>query len=273
MKRTIYHSIILDTPQVDYLMGGTAGINRMECLYRLIRIIIRQIEDTANVAESPSVLWQLNLSEVSLSKLWKCDRKTVSKMLDRMAELGILSSVQTKRGSVHTLRCVSAWVVDGRKFANPNYIPINQREVKTDASVLHSPCEETAHSASARNADEEHCKIVEIPNKGEDTSYNSGAVGKVDVPLPSSLCSETHPNRGNENEPYPLPSAEDMAMEEEARLHFNEEQSCQSYKDIANAQDCLNGQQTHLSAPPQTASCQGEVGASGDASSPCSQTL
>ena len=145
MKRTIYHSIILDTPQVDYLMGGTAGINRMECLYRLIRIIIRQIEDAEYVADSPSVLWQLNLSEVSLSKLWKCDRKTVSKMLDRMAELGILSSVQTKRGSVHTLRCVSAWIVDGRKFVNPNYVPINQREVKPDASVLHSPCEETAH--------------------------------------------------------------------------------------------------------------------------------
>ena len=261
------------TPQVDYLMGGTAGINRMECLYRLIRIIIRQIEETANVAESPSVLWQLNLSEVSLSKLWKCDRKTVSKMLDRMAELDILSSLQTKRGSVHTLRCVSAWIVDGRKFVNPNYVPINQREVKTDASVLHSPSEETAHSASVRNADEEGCKIAEIPNKGEDTSYNSGAVCNAPAPLPSSLCSGDHTNRSNENEPFPLPSAKDMAMEEEARLHFNEEQSCQSYKDRVNAQDCLNGQHSHLSALPQTTTWQDKVGMSCDASSPYSQTI
>ncbi len=224
MKRNIYHSIILDTPQVDYLMGGTAGIDRMQCLYRLIRIIIRQIEETADVAESPSVLWQLNLSEVSLSKLWKCDRKTVSKMLDRMAELGILSSVQTKRGSVHTLLCVSAWNVDGRKFVNPNYVPINQREVKTDASVLHSPCKETAHSASTRKADDESIDVAEIPNKGEDTSYNNDAVGNVPSLLSSSLCSDIHPNRGYDGEPYPQPSAEDMAMEEEARLHFNEEQ-------------------------------------------------
>ena len=127
MNSNIFNSIILSNEQVNYLMGGTAGINRLSCLYQLIQMVTRQIETSNEVGESTTELWEVNMSEVALSKLWKCDRKTVSKMLDHMNKLGILSSIQTRRGSVHTLLCISAWIVDGKKFVNPYYIPINQR--------------------------------------------------------------------------------------------------------------------------------------------------
>ena len=106
MNSNIFNSIILSNEQVNYLMGGTAGINRLSCLYQLIQIVTRQIETSNEVGESTTALWEVNMSEVALSKLWKCDRKTVSKMLDHMNKLGILSSVQTRRGSVHTLLCM-----------------------------------------------------------------------------------------------------------------------------------------------------------------------
>ena len=93
MKHSIYHSLILDNTQVDYLMHGTAGINRMTCLFQLIEKLMAQIEQTPDVGERHEVLWQVNLSEVALSKLWNCDRKTVSKMLGKMKDLAILSSV------------------------------------------------------------------------------------------------------------------------------------------------------------------------------------
>ena len=128
MNSNIFNSIILSNEQVNYLMGGTAGINRLSCLYQLIQIVTRQIETSNEVGESTTALWEVNMSEVALSKLWKCDRKTVSKMLDHMNKLGILSSVQTRRGSVHTLLCISAWIVDGKKYVNPHYVPINQRD-------------------------------------------------------------------------------------------------------------------------------------------------
>ena len=127
MKKQIYHSLVLDDTQVRYLMSGTAGINRLTCLFQLIELLMAQIERTADVGECPEVLWQVKMSEVALAKLWKCDRKTVSKMLDRMKELAILSSVQTRRGSVHTFLCISAWGIDGKKFVNPNYVPIHLR--------------------------------------------------------------------------------------------------------------------------------------------------
>ena len=107
MNSNIFNSIILSNEQVNYLMGGTAGINRLSCLYQLIQMVTGQIETSNEVGESTTELWEVNMSEVALSKLWKCDRKTVSKMLDHMNKLGILSSVQTRRGSVHTLLCIS----------------------------------------------------------------------------------------------------------------------------------------------------------------------
>lgn len=90
MNSNIFNSIILSNEQVNYLMGGTAGINRLSCLYQLIQIVTRQIETSNEVGESTTALWEVNMSEVALSKLWKCDRKTVSKMLDHMNKLGIL---------------------------------------------------------------------------------------------------------------------------------------------------------------------------------------
>ena len=84
MNSNIFNSIILSNEQVNYLMGGTAGINRLSCLYQLIQIVTRQIETSNEVGESTTEFWEVNMSEVALSKLWKCDRKTVSKMLDHM---------------------------------------------------------------------------------------------------------------------------------------------------------------------------------------------
>ena len=224
MKKQIYHSLVLDDTQVRYLMSGTAGINRMTCLFQLIELLMAQIERTTHVGECPEVLWQVKMSEVALAKLWKCDRKTVSKMLDKMKGLDILSSVQTRRGSVHTFLCISAWGIDGRKFVNPNYVPIHLRngrardeEAKsaTDAETLPLP------SAKSDNTDSKPTDIAEIRN-----STSNDAVTGVDshgetAALSSSLCSSPDNTKAVEQE-IPDPDPQAMQMEEEARQHFIE---------------------------------------------------
>ena len=202
MNSNIFNSIILSNEQVNYLMGGTAGINRLSCLYQLIQIVTRQIETSNEVAESTTVLWEVNMSEVALSKLWKCDRKTVSKMLDHMNRLGILSSVQTRRGSVHTLLCISAWIVDGKKFVNPHYVPINQRGISDKSNS----------SASTTT----------FPNKEDPPIENGGASpSRVANSSFSSLTSESDDNGREEDTP---PSISDMELEAEARRQFFKEQ-------------------------------------------------
>ena len=224
MKKQIYHSLVLDDTQVRYLMSGTAGINRLACLFQLIEMLMAQIERTPDVGECPEVLWQVKMSEVALAKLWKCDRKTVSKMLDRMKELDILSSVQTRRGSVHTFLCISAWGIDGKKFVNPNYVPIHLRKERTRDEEAKSAGDEVAlplPSGKSDNTDSKPTDIAEIHN-----STSNDAIGGVDkqgetAALSYSLCLSPDTADVIEQE-IPDPDPQVIQMEEEARRHFIE---------------------------------------------------
>ena len=222
MKHSIYHSLILDNTQVDYLMHGTAGINRMTCLFQLIEKLMVQIEKTPDVGECPEALWQVNLSEVSLSKLWNCDRKTVSKMLGKMKDLAILSSVQTRRGSVHTILCISAWGIDGKKFNNPNYVPIHLRkgcatdnDKKSTTDVAASPLSSGKADAKSGDNAEIHNPISNDNIRGADKQSNQDEVGLK----PSSLSFHLDTIKTMEPE-IPTPDPESMNMEEEAQRHF-----------------------------------------------------
>jgi hypothetical protein len=224
MKHSIYHSLILDNTQVDYLMHGTAGINRMTCLFQLIEKLMAQIEKTPDVGECPEVLWQVNLSEVALSKLWNCDRKTVSKMLGKMKDLAILSSVQTRRGSVHTVLCISAWGIDGKKFNNPNYVPIHMRNACATDSKEKSTTNVAASSLSSGKVDAKYGDNAEIHNPI--SNDNIRCVDKRNDPdeaklKPSSLS--FYPDTIKPMEPeMATPDLESMKMEEEAQRHFAE---------------------------------------------------
>ena len=44
-----------------------------------------------------------------------------------MNQLGIVATEQSNRTSVHTLKCISAWMVDGQRTTNPFYVQIKDR--------------------------------------------------------------------------------------------------------------------------------------------------
>ena len=82
---------------------------------------------------------QLVMSEVELSRLWKCDRKTVSRVLDTMNKLGIVSTTQNNRTSIHTLLCISAWYINGQMVVNPYYVPMKNRFQEDNFSPVNVP--------------------------------------------------------------------------------------------------------------------------------------
>ncbi len=221
MKKQIYHSLVLDDTQVRYLLSGRAGINRLACLFQLIEMLMEQIEQTPDVGKCPEALWQVKMSEVALAKLWKCDRKTVSKMLDKMKELDIISSVQTRRGSVHTILCISAWGIDGKKYVNPNYVPIHLRKECARDEEEKSATDDTTTALSSGKADTKPNDIAEIHNHiSNDTIKGVDKQDEATV-LSSSLCSSPG-NTEAEELKMPTPDPEALQMEEEARQHFVE---------------------------------------------------
>lgn len=127
MEKDITFSLILNARHERYLNAKRAGRDRNGWLFGIIETVIEKIEAATTIDANASWLWQVDISEVTLSKLWGCDRKTVSKTLDEMNALHILSSTQTRRGSTHTLLVVSGWIVDGMRYVNPHYISVLKR--------------------------------------------------------------------------------------------------------------------------------------------------
>ena len=128
MTNEVYYCLVLSESQTRFLATSKYGIDRMKALVSLIGQASTSYHEYKKKGfETYVQIGQVVISEVELSRLWGCDRKTVSRVLDTMNELELVSTEQNNRTSIHTLLCVSAWYIDGQKILNPFYIPMKDR--------------------------------------------------------------------------------------------------------------------------------------------------
>ena len=59
------------------------------------------------------------LSELQMSKDLKCGRKTVSKIIKRLNDLGMVHTTKSPITSYHEIRCLLGWDIDGTVRVNP----------------------------------------------------------------------------------------------------------------------------------------------------------
>ena len=129
MKTDLNYCIVLSSEQLAYLAGSKYGIDRMKILHRLIEAAVLEETDYAIKGFSTTLqVGQAILSEVDLSCKLGYDKKTISRVLDKMNQLGIVASTQSNRTSVHTLKCISAWMENGNRIDNPFYVRIKDRQ-------------------------------------------------------------------------------------------------------------------------------------------------
>lgn len=129
MKTDLNYCIVLSSEQLAYLAGSKYGIDRMKILHRLIEAAVLEENDYAIKGFSTTLqVGQAILSEVDLSCKLGYDKKTISRVLDKMNQLGIVASTQSNRTSVHTLKCISAWMENGNRIDNPFYVRIKDRQ-------------------------------------------------------------------------------------------------------------------------------------------------
>ncbi len=128
MKNEVFYCLVLSESQARYLATSKYGIDRMKALVSLIGQASTSYHEYKKKGfETYVQIGQVVISEVELSRLWGYDRKTVSRVLDTMNELELVSTEQNNRTSIHTLLCVSAWYIDGQKILNPFYVPMKER--------------------------------------------------------------------------------------------------------------------------------------------------
>ena len=107
MKTNLNYCIVLSSEQLAYLAGSKYGIDRMKILHQLIEAAVLKENDYAIKGFSTTLqVGQAILSEVDLSCKLGYDKKTISRVLDKMNQLGIVASTQGNRTSVHTLKCI-----------------------------------------------------------------------------------------------------------------------------------------------------------------------
>ena len=129
MKTNLNYCIVLSAEQLTYLAGSKYGIDRMKILHRLIEEAVLKETNYAIKGFSTTLqVVQVVLSEVDLPNKLGYDKKTISRVLDKMNQLGIVASTQSNRTSIHTLKCISAWMQNENRIDNPFYVRLKDRQ-------------------------------------------------------------------------------------------------------------------------------------------------
>ena len=108
----IRYSITLNDVQLEYLSDELQDILRMKCLKTFIRMAV--LKETKVSGKNFSAVLQpgqFMASKVELARLWGCDRKTATRIVQEFNQIGILRSESSNRTTIHTLICLSAWFI------------------------------------------------------------------------------------------------------------------------------------------------------------------
>lgn len=159
MKKDLSYCIVLSSEQLSYLAESKYGIDRMKILNRLIEAtVLEQTEYSKKGFATTLQVGQVALSEVELSCKLGYDKKTISRVIDKMNRLGIVASVQSNRTSIHTLKCVSAWMLDGKRIDNPFYVRMKDRKDANEETANRSCDNDSILPMNQRHILESHTK-------------------------------------------------------------------------------------------------------------------
>ena len=192
MKTNLNYCIVLSSEQLAYLAGSKYGIDRMKILHQLIEAAVLEENDYAIKGFSTTLqVGQAILSEVDLSSKLGYDKKTISRVLDKMNQLRIVASAQSNRTSVHTLKCISAWMENGNRIDNPFYVRLKDRQDEkknapsmSDATVpvlSMAPLEDSDSCMEGNLPNSNECRQTEVMNETYVSDAVFSFVGKMPI--------------------------------------------------------------------------------------------
>ena len=117
-QEDLSYGLFLSDRQLDFLSNYPQGFDRMKCFATFLQMAVK--EPTRYEKKEYSVdltPGQFAISEVELAKLWKCNRKTASKMVDMFHEVGLVSSVPNCRTTVFLFIVSPVGISEIRLFA------------------------------------------------------------------------------------------------------------------------------------------------------------
>ena len=102
-KEDLSYGLFLSDLQLDFLSNYPQGFDRMKCFATFLQLAVKEPTHYEKKEYSVDLTpGQFAISEGELAKLWKCNRKTASKIVDMFHEVGLVSSVPNCRGQSFT---------------------------------------------------------------------------------------------------------------------------------------------------------------------------
>ena len=134
-KDDLSYGLFLSDRQLDFLFNYPQGFDRMKCFATFLQMAVKEPTHYEKKEYSVDLTpGQFAISEVELAQLWKCNRKTASKMVDMFHEVRLVSSVPNFRTTVFTVHCIASWYVGGQEIRNTHYSRNPQVEPRIKAN-------------------------------------------------------------------------------------------------------------------------------------------
>ena len=134
-QEDLSYGLFLSDRQLDFLSNYPQGFDRMKCFVTFLQMAVKEPTHFEKKDYSVDLTpGQFAISEVELAKLWKCNRKTASKMVDMFHEVGLVSSVPNCRTTVFTVHCVASWYFGNQVIRNTHYSRHPQVEQRIKAN-------------------------------------------------------------------------------------------------------------------------------------------
>ena len=134
-QEDLSYGLFLSDRQLDFLSNYPQGFDRMKCFATFLQMAVKEPMHYEKKEYSVDLTpGQFAISEVELAKLWKCNRKTASQMVDMFHEVGLVSSVPNCRTTVFTVHCVASWYIGDDAIRNTHYSRHPQVEQRIKAN-------------------------------------------------------------------------------------------------------------------------------------------
>ena len=175
-KDDLSYGLFLSDRQLDFLFNYPQGFDRMKCFATFLQMAVKEPTHYEKKEYSVDLTpGQFAISEVELAQLWKCNRKTASKMVDMFHEVGLVSSVPNFRTTVFTVHCIASWYVGGQEIRNTHYSRNPQVEPRIKAN--HKSQNDATCNAGNGTATDEAANNRVVANRTV-ADGNVGSVGK-----------------------------------------------------------------------------------------------
>lgn len=191
-NQDLSYGLLLSDKQLDFLFNYPQGFDRMKCFATFLRMAVKEPTHYEKKEYSADLTpGQFAISEVELAKLWKCNRKTASKMVDLFHEMGLVSSVPNCRTTIFTVHCVASWYIDNLEIRNKHYSRHQQVEqrIKVNHNKLSIPPEMLTSLPSLSSKESDESRIAQQVD-GENTESRDDYTSIHDDDIPNASDEE-----------------------------------------------------------------------------------